>query len=399
MAPKPQATQAPSVYGLTSYLPMSSSTNPMASNYVNTSPNASYPNMSTQLNAYGAPLYRSNAWNTNERVANTNPRTGALAPTPQPGPAPAPQQSNNYSFGDPNNPDLSNPVKQTDYNNWKNSGNGTQSIEDLISEQYGPALEALRGIEGSLLTGKTESLGNVESQFGTGGENIGREQTELEASLAEQGRRLGESARGAYADATRAYNNLVQQGMSRFGAGSSAGGAIQELVNQEFLRSRGKMGQQEVQGQQDLGMEQTKLNNYIAQKKGDLDTWKNDAILKINENFRSSMDEIAFRKGDIEANKTRDKIAALQSAVNQANEIKSANRQYLLGLAEFTVGQMQEQQGRAFTPQEVAGVVAQFLAQENQIFSQNTGGQPLANNISPFRQGKKEDELKGLVSE
>ena len=111
------------------------------------------------------------------------------------------------------------------------------------------------------------------------------------------------------------------------------------------------------------------------------------------------MDEIAFRKGDIEANKTRDKIAALQSAVNQANEIKSANRQYLLGLAEFTVGQMQEQQGRAFTPQEVAGVVAQFLAQENQIFSQNTGGQPLANNISPFRQGKKEDELKGLVSE
>jgi hypothetical protein len=281
-----------------------------------------------------------------------------------------------------------------------NRGSGTQSIEDLISEQYGPALEALKGIEGSLLTGQTEALGNVDTQYASGQKTIGGEQTELEASLAEQGRRLGETARGAYADATRAYNNLIQQGMSRFGAGSSAGPAMQELVNQEFLRSRGKMGQQEVQGQQDLGMEQTKLNNYISQKKTDLDTWKNDAVLKINENFRTSMDEIAFRRGDIEANKTRDKIAALQTAIGQAQEVKNADKTYRLGLAQFAVEQMQTFANRAFTPQEIAAVVNQMMGQELSGFSQNTGGLGY-NNINPSQLGKKtenEDELQGVVT-
>lgn len=43
------------------------------------------------------------------------------APTPSPTPAPSGGSGGgggNYSFGDPNNPDLSNPAKQTDYNNF-----------------------------------------------------------------------------------------------------------------------------------------------------------------------------------------------------------------------------------------------------------------------------------------
>jgi len=240
-------------------------------------------------------------------------------------------------------------------------GGGSQSIEDLISEQYGPALEALRGIEGSLFAGKEEALGNVESQFTKGGETIGREQTELEAALAEQGRTLGESARSAYADATRAYNNLIQQGLSRFGAGSSAGPAVQELVTQEFLRSRGKMGQQQVAGEQQIAGEQTKLTNYLAQKRDDLEGWKTEAIFKINENFRNSLAEINSRKADIEANRTRDKIAALQRAVDQAETVKNTDREYRLGLAQFAVEQMQTFANRAFTPQEIGSIVNQMM--------------------------------------
>jgi hypothetical protein len=85
-APVPVATAPPSSYGLTSYAPMSSTSNPTAANYVNTAP-MSVPGSSTQLNAYGAPLYSNNAWNTNNQVAKTNTLTGALLPTATPAPA------------------------------------------------------------------------------------------------------------------------------------------------------------------------------------------------------------------------------------------------------------------------------------------------------------------------
>ena len=275
-------------------------------------------------------------------------------------------------------------------------GGGGQSIEDMISEAYGPALQALGGIESSLLTGKEEALGNIGADYTGGQETIGREQTELESALKEQGRRLSESARGAYADAIRAYNNLVQQGLSRFGAGSSAGPAVQELVNQEFLRSRGKMGQQELAGQQQLAREETRLGNYIQQKRDDLDKWKRGAVTQINDNFRNAMAEINSRRADIEANKTRDKIAALQDAINQAQQVSTADKQFRMGLAQFAVEQMQNFAQRAFTPQEIASVVNDIMGQELGTFSERTSPAATQYRLPGYRSTTEEDEIKKL---
>ena len=86
MAAKPVPTAAPSTYGLKQYYPMSSQTNPMASNYI--APSSSN---TGQLNAYGAPLSKTNAYSTNERVVKTDPLIGTFAPTAGPAPQPQPQ--------------------------------------------------------------------------------------------------------------------------------------------------------------------------------------------------------------------------------------------------------------------------------------------------------------------
>jgi hypothetical protein len=236
--------------------------------------------------------------------------------------------------------------------------------EDLISDAYSPALSALGGIEQNLQAGQTEGLAGVDKTYSEGGETIGREQGELESSLTEQGRRLAQSVRSAYSDALRSYNNLIQQGMARFGAGSSAGPAVQELVNQEFMRSRSRLGETAMQGEQQMAQEWTKLGNYVSQKKTELDQWKRNAVQQINDNFRNAMGEIAMRRGEIEANKTNARIAALQNAVAMARQVESEERQIRMNLAQFAVETMQNLSQRAFTPQEIASVVGQVMQAE-----------------------------------
>jgi hypothetical protein len=149
------------------------------------------------------------------------------------------------------------------------------------------------------------------------------------------------------------------------------------------------------QGRQSLAGETTKMKNYIADKSTQLDQWKRDAVSKINESFTNSMNEIAMRKGDIEANKTRDKIAALQDAVNQARAVQTQETQFKQGLAQFAVQTLQQNSSRSFTPQEIAGVVNDMLGQNISGF-QNSTAPGYSTLYNPNLLKSKQDELSGL---
>lgn len=79
--PAPIPTMTPQINpllkssGMSTYIPMSSATDPRASNYV-----APVSSNSPQLNAYGAPLYSNNPYRTNQQVVKTNPSTGQFLP-------------------------------------------------------------------------------------------------------------------------------------------------------------------------------------------------------------------------------------------------------------------------------------------------------------------------------
>lgn len=274
-------------------------------------------------------------------------------------------------------------------------GGGGQDLASMISDMYAPALAALQQIEGTLAGSRDTSLSNTEKDFEEGRGTISREQKELEESLGSQSRQLEKSGQSAFAEATRNLNSLFQSLASRFGAGSSAGLAGGELIGQEFVRNQGKMREQLEQGRQSIAMETTKMKNYIADKSSQLEKWKRDAVSKINENFQNAMNEIAMRRGDVEANKTRDRIAALQDSVNRAKEIENREREFKQGLAQFAVETLQSTSARGFTPQEIAGIVNEMLGQNVSGFQSNTAvSGPTLYNPNQFK--SKEDELRRL---
>ncbi len=275
-------------------------------------------------------------------------------------------------------------------------GAGGGSIEDLISSAYAPALQALTGIESGLQGSKTSALENVTADYGQGQKTITGEQKELEDALASQGQQLEKSGQSAYSEAIRNLNSLFQTMASRFGAGSSTGGASSEIIGQEFLRNQGNMRQQLESGRQSIASEGTKVKNYIGDKMGQLDSWKRDAVQKINDNFQSQMSEIALRRGEIEANKTNARIAALQNAVDQARQVEQRDKEFKMGLAQFAIETMQGLSGRAFTPQEIAGVVNDMLGQNLASFSSRTApaGAGISYALPKSYLGKSEDEMR-----
>lgn len=134
-------------------------------------------------------------------------------------------------------------------------GGGEQDLASLISDAYGPALQALLGIESGLGTTRDASKGDVNTTYGEGEQSINRQQKELEDSLSSQGVSLQKSGQSAYSEALRNLNGLFQTMASRFGAGSSTGGAAGEIIGQEFLRNQGKMRESLTQGEQALAQE------------------------------------------------------------------------------------------------------------------------------------------------
>jgi len=272
---------------------------------------------------------------------------------------------------------------------------GQQDLASLISDMYAPALSELANIESGISRSRDEATGNVTKDYEAGRGTIGREETELQAALDDQSQKLEKSGQSAFAEAVRNLNSLFQGLASRFGAANSAGLAASEVIGQEYLRNQGKMRGQLEQGRQDISQETLKMKNYITDKTDQLESWKRTAIQQINENFQNKMAEIALRRGDIEANKTRDRIALLQDSINQARQITQREQDFKLGLAQFAVETMQNVENRSFTPQEIAQVVNDTLGQNLSNFNQSTSPSGLSlYNPNLFK--SKEDELRNL---
>jgi hypothetical protein len=258
------------------------------------------------------------------------------------------------------------------------SGGGeSMSISDL----YEPYKAELDRIYNDINVRGTEQLSGVDTQYGQGKDVIASEGADLEKSLAQQETNLNTASQSGYEDALRSYNALKQQGLSRYGQGSSAGQAIGELVGQQFLRSTGEARNLTEQGRQQIGQELAKVNTYIKGKIFDLDNWKREATRSINENLSAKLSEINFRKADVEANKMADRQAALKEAMDSAKATQAADMQYKRDLANAAVQSLQAATNRALTPAEIAKTVNDMMAQTIQGFT----GQTLGTSANPAK--------------
>jgi len=279
------------------------------------------------------------------------------------------------------------------YSRNEGGGNGGGGFE--ISDRYQPYLNELLNIEGSLRGSANEAGKNVESSYTSGLGNLENEQGDLISGLQLQEQKVQRGGSSALDDARRAYNALIQQGRSQYGGGSSVGQALGELIGQEYARSGGNIRQQTQEGMQQLALEAHKVKTYIGGKKTELENWKKNALIGINQQLQSSLNDIALRRGDIESNKAKDRQTALQDAIQRTRDIQDRDTQFRQNLAQFAVETLQNNSQRTFTPQEIAGIVSDMMGAEIKGFTTQT-----PTYVAPklARSGYNEDELKKATS-
>lgn len=256
---------------------------------------------------------------------------------------------------------------------------GTQQsdYDSQISSAYQPFIDTLNQFAGQLGGLRDSALNNVQQSWNEGQQTIGNEKGELQAGLDSQTSSLKQNFSSAADEARRYYNALKQQALSLYGTGSSAGSGVGELATQQYLRNQGQLQNNLSAGLQSLGQEGIKLNNYISEKKTNLDSWLRDAQQQISDNYTSKIAEVNQQRGMAEANKTNAKLAILQQSIQANQQLQQAQQGFMQNLASWTVQQAQSVAQRAFTPEEVASVYNSMMSQNLAGFTGNAiqGGQ------------------------
>lgn len=272
-------------------------------------------------------------------------------------------------------------------------GNGEQDLSSLISEMYDPYMKELSDMEGTIQSEYAGDEKNLIDQYGLYNRQAQDQEGELIRSTDKEQGKYNDTLKSAYEESLRGYNALNQQGRVRFGRGSSAGQAVGELAQREFFREQGKIGNKQAEGDLQFAEERGRIKKYVKDKIDQLDINKTTAMSELKNTLRARLDEVRSRKYDIEANKTKDKIAVLTDTINQARELKRVDQEFRRNLGLAAVSKMQEIQGRAFTPQEIAVVMGEFGIEVGNI---GAGRQQQGTTAPVRRTNNSQDELAAL---
>ena len=357
-------------------IPYSSSIDPRAANY---RPPASGP--ANIINPYGNPVYQ-----------QPQPTQDVLGASPS-GPG-VPGDSRQRQLEKIGESGALNPSEREELERYR-SGGGTPDYSQEISEGYAPALSALDQAIAAAGQGATTQEESIGRNYASGIEKTAAESAQLTGDTTEQQTAFNKIIRSAYEEAVRAFNALNQQRVSRFGGGSSAGQAVGELAQQEFFRQQGNVTEQQTTGNLQFAKEFANIGRYIGQKKTDLENWKLDAVGQIKQNLTDTLVAIAQNRGQIESNKTRDKLAALQTARENVQRVSDADTAFRQNLALTSIGQAQEIAGRAFTPAEIN---AQLAAWGIPLRGISRGGGQGTTAPTGLPGGQQQDEFGNLIN-
>ena len=116
--------------------------------------------------------------------------------------------------------------------------------------------------------------------------------------------------------------------ISRFGTGTSAGPAAQELLGRSTAQQFGQIGQTATAGRTDIEGERTRVKTFTAQKKVELEQQKQEAIRNLQQEFRQGLLKINQMKAQNESAKAQARYDLLEQAQQQAYQIEQADKAY-----------------------------------------------------------------------
>lgn len=233
-------------------------------------------------------------------------------------------------------------------------------LSSMISDMYAPYLQETYDLENTVNANYAGDEKNLNDRYNLYTTQTNQNGEELTGNVNREEEKANKSLSSAYEQSIRDYNALRQQGRTRFGGGSSAGQAVGELAQREYFKNQGDLNEKRADLTEDFALERTRIGKYVKDKLDELTLNKEDALTQLKKGLQQSLADIRSRRYDIEANKTRDRLAAMQDAIAQARAIKQADEQFRQNLGLAAVSKMQEVSGRAFTPAEIQTTLSQF---------------------------------------
>lgn len=226
---------------------------------------------------------------------------------------------NNYSGGG------SGAGKNTTTTNPTASDFGAPSAGDFnaaIDEIYNPAMERLNSLYGQLESQQPLALQQLQTSYNQSLLPLDERLTQGQADIQSQQQDVRTGEMDAMSQARRLYNELTQNTIARYGAGSSAGPAISEIIGREVSNQMGNARNIAGQAYQKLTTDARNLSDFIGRQKEVLGQKLADAQETIRAEFRARAAEIDAQRGALAQSKSEQKLAELQRARERAFQLQ-----------------------------------------------------------------------------
>ncbi len=250
-------------------------------------------------------------------------------PTPQPRPAPQPQPTGGFDWAEYQRRGW------TDYSAAQadaaaTGGPGAQQGDQAaqmrqIDEMYNMSIQGLNQLYSQIKTQDLPTaLQGLETQRGQLSRQLETSQEETAAEFGRQQTAAESMKRSALSEATRAYNSATQRAMATYGAGSSAGPMISEIISREWLRGRGTISQNWNKTISKIFTERTRLYKYVADKKLEIQENFAQKINEVNNDFKRQLIQVDMEKAATEQAKSAAKLNVLQETIKRTSDIRDA---------------------------------------------------------------------------
>lgn len=231
----------------------------------------------------------------------------------------------NEHFGNPDNPDLSNPVKVTAYEEWLKSQGPSQEELDAA---FDPILDVYNKAEKTLLSQKPGLIAEAEAQANASRQLLGNQRLSSNELLGQQETKTTAQRQQQEAQQRQLLQELQIGNQQRFGGASSAGLAASELQGREYQRNVFGIQQGAQEALQTIGQKKLEVERDYQQGLQQLEVNFQQAKNEIDRRIQDKLLEINARRGETQAAKAQARLDALQEMRNMAFQLNIARAQY-----------------------------------------------------------------------
>lgn len=201
-------------------------------------------------------------------------------------------------------------------------------FEQALNDYYNPAFSRLDSLEQGYNQELPTAQAGVENSFADAINTVNNNFAQSEAGIQAQSRDVDSGKKSAISQARQLYNELSQRGLSRFGAGTSAGGAYSEIIGRQTAQNMGSAEQTAADANVKLDNELRNLTNFVTTQKTNLGEKKKTALAQLKNDFDAKIRDINAQRGQLESDKAAQRIAELQNARQRAYEIETADKAF-----------------------------------------------------------------------